>query len=483
MPTEKSEVRFTCPGLYEVYPIPKPMRESSTPQNVIKNTGSTSRAASRTLVSPPSSPQSPREPTPPIRLDICRIEKPSVPSPYLANAHSRLEMRHLIAKTATTVFPLASKIFIDRLMLSAMGTPPLLYALLASFGSHHARRMTSSSSESEKTTLIFTNQAISGLRAALAHDDASKTLKADTLMTAMALCTNDVCNGNLDLFRMHMKAIRQMLLSFIRSLPANDKSLNEDLLNVYLIKWFAALDVSASLSLFNRGEQYEREEEVDGNTANYWTSHKIFNPSEDVVDDICGYSLNLVPIFSEIGSLARVQYESLSNGRIHSVDDPSESNMHSKAHILELRLQTLPSPKISTGIWTNQQHQLVEELRDTHPAFVYTALLHLHRRVQLLPKSHPKVRNDVTNILRVLQNVRPFSPANVLLIWPLFSAGCETDSTPERAVIDERMSIMQSLGMGNFTRGREALNRFWESGTELRWDVYLCRSGVDLVLF
>lgn len=175
-------------------------RESSTPRKVINNTASISRP-SRTTV---SSPQSPREQTPD-RPEICRIEKLAVPSPYLANAHSRLEMHHLIAKTATTVFPLASQSFIDRLMLSAMGTPPLLYALLASFGSHHARRMTSCSSESEKTTLMFTNQAISGLPAALAQDDASKTLKADTLMTAMALCTNDVCNGNLDVFRMHIR--------------------------------------------------------------------------------------------------------------------------------------------------------------------------------------------------------------------------------------------------------------------------------------
>lgn len=201
-----------------------------------------------------------------------------------------------------------------------------------------------------------------------------------------------------------------------------------------------------------------------------------------MVDDICGYSLNLVPIFSKIGNLARAQYESLSNGQTY-IDREPETSITSKAYSLELRLQSLSSSKISTGIWTDQQRQLVEELRDTHPAFVYTALLHLHRRVQLLPKSHPKVRNDVTNILRVVKNVRPFSAANVLLIWPLFSAGCETDSSPERAVIDERMSIMQCLGMGNFTRGREALNRFWYSRTDLRWDVYLSRSGVDLVLF
>lgn len=431
-----------------------------------------------------STPPSPKLRCAPISSqEISCPQKLTVPSPYLANAHSRVEMHHLIAKTATTVFPLASQSFIDRLMLSAMGTPPLLYALLASFGSHHARRMTSSSSESDKTTLLFTNQAISGLRAALAHDNASKTLKVETLMTAMVLCTNDVCNGNLDVFRMHMKAIRQMLLSFIRSLPPGEKSLNENLLNVYLIKWFAALDVAASLSLFNRGEQYERKECEGGEAANYWTCHRIFTPSEDEVDDICGYSLNLVPIFSEIGTLARAQYEGLGSDRACLSEINREDSVASKVQTLEIRLQSLPLPKISTGIWTDQQRQLVEELRDTHPAFVHTALLHLHRRIQHLPKSHPKVRNDVTNILRVVKNVQPFSPANVLLIWPLFSAGCETDSPLERAVIDERMSIMQSLGMGNFTRGREALNRFWESRTELRWDVYLSQSGVDLVLF
>lgn len=184
----------------------------------------------RTTVLSPSMPHF-REPTP-SQLEICRLENHSVPSPYLANARSRLEMYGLIAKTATTVFPLASQSFIDRLMLSAMGIPPLLYALLASFGSHRARRMTTSSSESKKTTLMFTNQAISGLRAPLAHDDSSKSLKADTLMTAMTLCTNDVCNGNLDVFRMHLKAIRQMLLSFKRSLPSGDKSLNEDLVYI-----------------------------------------------------------------------------------------------------------------------------------------------------------------------------------------------------------------------------------------------------------
>lgn len=407
---------------------------------------------------------------------VFRIQKTSVPSPHLANKHSQLTMHQLVAKTATTVFPLASRSFVDRLVVSAVGNLPLLYALLACFGNHHARRMTTFSSESEKTTLTFTNHAIAGLRDALNN----KTMTAETLMTAMTLCTNDVCNGNLDVFRIHLKAIRQMLSSFMDTLLAGEKSSDQDLLNVYLIKWFAALEVSASLSLFYQNQQNDQEEFLS------WNNRKFFNPSDDVVDDICGYSLNLVPIFSKIGYLARIQYEmsstmldqeKITQSRFSPLDIAGQTQS------LELRLESLPSPGISVGIWTGQQRELVEELRDTHPAFVHTALLHLHRRVQLLPKCHSKVRNDVTSILHVVKKVRPFSPANVLLIWPLFSAGCETDSMSERAVIDERMSNMQSLGMGNFTRGREALHRFWESGTSLRWDVFLAQSGIDLVLF
>ncbi|QKX56932.1 uncharacterized protein TRUGW13939_04040 [Talaromyces rugulosus] len=412
----------------------------------------------------------------PSSRQLLRIEKTPVPSPYLANKHSRLTMHQLVAKTATTVFPLASRSFVDRLIVSAVENLPLLYALLACFGNHHARRTIASSSESEETTLTFTNHAIAGLRAALN----SKTMTAETLMTAMTLCTNDVCNGNLDVFRIHLKAIRQMLSSFINTLPAGEKSPDQDLLNVYLMKWFAALDVSASLSLFYQNQQNDQQKFLS------WNNHQFFNPSDDVVDDICGYSLNLVPIFSKIGCLARIQYERSStivDQEKNTQSACSPLDLTDQTQSLETRLESLPSPRISVGVWTSQQRELVEELRDTHPAFVHTALLHLHRRVQLLSKCHPKVRKDVTSILRVVKKVRPFSPANVLLIWPLFSAGCETDSTSERAVIDERMSIMQSLGMGNFTRGREALHKYWESGTSLRWDVFLAQSGIDLVLF
>jgi hypothetical protein len=89
----------------------------------------------------------------------------------------------------------------------------------------------------------------------------------------------------------------------------------------------------------------------------------------------------------------------------------------------------------------------------------------------------------VLNILNALRSIRPTSTANILLLWPIFSAGCETDEVAERGLVDERMGIMQDMGMGNFTRARRVLNRFWAAGTEERWDVWLAGVGVDLVLF
>ncbi|KAL4861428.1 hypothetical protein BDV12DRAFT_191088 [Aspergillus spectabilis] len=397
----------------------------------------------------------------------------SSPSPYLSTIQSRLSIQALVSETTTVVFPLASRSFLDRLLSSAMETPHLLYALLASSDSHARRRM-ASTEKSDQTALRFTNDAIAGLRVALA-DGGNAQHSVEMAMTAMALCTNDVCNGNLDLFRVHLEGVRGMLVSRLVNGDSDSDHSQGDLLAVYLYKWFAALDVSAGLSLFHKSsllnvELYSSCREISSRTSEGF---------EECVDDICGYSLGLLPILADIGELARRRYE-LQRGCSTTDMSTDIIEMTTQAEALEIQIISLPQPKVSP----HQRSEVTEaELRTTHSAFIHTALLHLHRRVQLLPKTHPTVREDVRCILDTVRKVRPFSTANILLLWPIFSAGCETDDTYERGVIDGRMGNMQSMGMGNFTRAKEVLNRFWAAQTDLRWDVYLAESGVDLVLF
>ncbi|KAL4779759.1 fungal-specific transcription factor domain-containing protein [Aspergillus varians] len=406
----------------------------------------------------------------------------TIPSPSAVQV--RLSMRAVLAETTAVIFPLASRPFLDGLVSAAMKTPHLLYALLAGSDSH-ARRRNAPAGTSDATALKFTNDAIAGLRAALAGGRDARHSSVEMAMTAMALCTNDVCNGNLDLFRVHLEGVRGMLEAWVVDAAGGGDGGSDNqgsgsqgvhgLFAVYLFKWFAALDVSARLSLFHKSSLL--------NDRLYQCCQTVFDLSaqgdDGFVDDICGYSLCLLPILAEIGELARMRYEQ-SNRRGSTVRlSPEHVEITARAEGIEARIRALPQPTVST-----EGSQLaVGELQLSHTAFIYTALLHLHGRVQLRPKDHPAVRTDVHNILDAVSKVPPFSATNILLLWPIFSAGCETDDGVERAAVDGRMANMQSIGMGNFTRARDVLKRFWGSGTDLRWDVYLAGLGVDLVLF
>ncbi|KAL2833843.1 fungal-specific transcription factor domain-containing protein [Aspergillus cavernicola] len=385
----------------------------------------------------------------------------------MSTVQSKLFVQTVVSQTTTLVFPLAARSFVDRMLSSAMETPHLLYALLASSDGHNARR--TAPTQFKNTTLEFTNNAIAGLRVALA--DPRNAHKVEMAVTAMALCTNDICDGHLDFFRVHLAGVREMVSGFL------GPNIRHDPLAIYLFKWFAALDVSAGLSLFHSSS-------INGGL--YEASRAVFRSSQGYVDDICGYSLELLPILAEIGNLARVRYDQLQLPALGSdvhVLDMEDIHIVSQANAIEMQIMSLSKPKVSASILDGHEEELAEELRNTHAAFVHTALLHLHRRVKLLPKTHPIVRLDVRIILQLVSAIRPSSTVNILLLWPIFSAGCESDDLTERTVIDERMSIMQSLGMGNFTRARNVLQGFWDAGTDLRWDVYLAQLGVDLVLF
>jgi hypothetical protein len=124
-----------------------------------------------------------------------------------------------------------------------------------------------------------------------------------------------------------------------------------------------------------------------------------------------------------------------------------------------------------------------QEMRNTHRLFVYAALLHLYRRVQDLPRNHPKVIHAVYMIIENLQRLPDNSTTNILLLWPLFSAGCEAEDPHQRCIIEERMKKMGLFGMGNVDRARRAMVEYWESGGDKRWDEFIDERGWDLALF
>jgi hypothetical protein len=224
-----------------------------------------------------------------------------------------------------------------------------------------------------------------------------------------------------------------------------------------LVKWFTTMDVLAGLSGLG--------------TSGVMSSYPgLLDRSSDLlktyVDDICGYSLKLAPMLARLSQLVQYRYHT---------GPGIQRFILTEARTLEDEISSLVRCSVSSGDSL--------ELQSTHLAFVHSALLHLHRRVQTLPKNDKTVKDDIKKIITAVEDIPPFSSANILILWPMFSVGCETDDTKEREFIHSRMGDMQSLGMGNFTRARDLLSKFWASETSLSWDIYFANLGLELVLF
>lgn len=355
-------------------------------------------------------------------------------------------------ETAPRLFPAAPALFLQRIIASSLETPHLLYALLASACSHHSRLVQDTGPKSRVSCLRFTNLSISSLRSALSETNA--TLTAETVTTAMALCTNDVCNGNMQTWRTHLGGVMRLLSAF---LDTQGTSRIADPYIQCLIKWFTTMDVLAGLSGLSTSGV------MSSDTGLLDRSFDLLSPH---VDDICGYSLQLAPLLARLSQLVQRQ----------SHTEPAmQQDILEESRRLELEISSLVKCSVPGGDSL--------ELQSTHLAFVHAALLHLHRRVQILPKNHETVKEDIRKVISAVEDIPPFSSTNILILWPMFSVGCETNDTREREFIHKRMGDMQSLGMGNFTRARELLSKFWASETSLSWDIYFANLGLELVLF
>lgn len=374
------------------------------------------------------------------------------------------------AQTSKMLFPAAPELFLQRMISAAMETPHLLYALLAAACSHHSRLIKDSTPHPKVICLKYTNMAISNLREAL--QDPTQSLKAETVTTAMTLCTNDVCNGNMHVWRTHLRGVLRLLVACLRH--QRESYSKEDPFLLSLAKWFKTMDIIAALSGLDGECIHDTEDGLLDRGS-------ILGSDSDFIDDICGYSLDLIPYMARISQMVRPQNTSNASTDINMVDMSSIQTVN-EAKALESDIASLIDKPISESL-LREGEVFITELRSTHLAFVHSTLLHLHRRVQLLPINHVKVRIDIRNILDAIGNIDPKSTANILILWPVFSAGCETTIHCERDMVRERMSIMENFGMGNFTRTRDLLERYWASQTDLRWDEYFATLGLELVLF
>ncbi|KAJ5928680.1 hypothetical protein N7466_007636 [Penicillium verhagenii] len=400
----------------------------------------------------------------------------SNPAQLSASPESRFFLHHYINTTADVIFPLSltGNPLREDLLQSAMSNPHLLNAFLACACSHYARRHEDMPIQMESSIAKFTNAALNGLRRAML--DPTQAGKLETISTALALCTSDVISGDLSTWRIHLTGANKLILSAFQSTTDEE---TKTPMETFVIKWYALLDIFAGVSGL-------RESSNTGDR--YWSS----NDDDTYIDEWTGYSLDLIPIISKIGRMARIHDKKT---RVTVVNDDSEDEEVDTQLGEESMDEIRDMENLIYSLYNRTAHPALvnhenpatrkraAEMQCIHRAFLYTALLHLYRRVQDLPKHHTKAVYAVHMIIETIQMIPRESSSNILTLWPVFTVGCETDDPVQRNIIEQRIAKMESFGMGNVETARQAMHAYWESGATERWDIFLENYPQDIVLF
>lgn len=215
----------------------------------------------------------------------------------------------------------------------------------------------------------------------------------------------------------------------------------KDKVSSFLWSWFAYLDVLGSLSGHSNSPsagilQYE-----------------LGGEDEYHIDCILGFTSRCVQLLATVAALARV----CDNQRIqphHTIQvewRPSESTINKAVQLDDDLRESLLHPAQpcthmqSSGEVAYQWDSV--EMTATNEAFHWAGLVHLHRRVLGKPSTDVEVEHGVKEIHGALCKVRRGSPAEACLLFPMFTAGCDTQDRKQRIDILERMKGVESFGL------------------------------------
>jgi len=201
------------------------------------------------------------------------------------------------------------------------------------------------------------------------------------------------------------------------------------------------------------------------------------------VDCFFGFTTRCVAILHSICELAReCEAERRMNPARMVSNEPTDmlwspsAEVRRKAQDLrdELRESKMRSISrcnhVSCGYGPHSDDFDEEELLATNDAFHWAAEIHLYRRVLGLPSSHIEVQVAVGHIVRAMHRVKRGGTAENCLLFPLFTAGCETINPKHRQYTLGRMLEVEKTGLTQVKNARLLMERVWNEGVAW-WEI------------
>lgn len=352
-----------------------------------------------------------------------------------------------VSSESTPIYPTSLQLL--TVVTVAVEDTNLLNLLLAYSASHRARLL--GHDEPSNRIAHWVTEVFPALRQVVDHVD-EKT--ADTrVATALMLTSLKIISpSTFDVpipWQDHLRVARSLFVA------RGGTQLGQPATKVghFLARWLAYLDILGSLSC--------RKNDLPLFDGNYWAARIAEKGSSDEcgfhVDCFTGFSARCSSLLARLGELTHHCYSERidENGTLHWDFNPSVETQTAGERLLgDMNHALLQEYNPSA------HHQLSKpddpEIAASNKAFHWAGIIHLYRRVLDRDSSDRDVVSAVDALLHTLSQIRRGGSTEVCLLFPLFTAGCETRDPQHRNDILERIKSFEGVGMKQVSKHTSA---------------------------
>lgn len=328
--------------------------------------------------------------------------------------------------------------------------------LLAYSASHRARLL--KHPEPATRIALWVKDVFPNLRHAL--NDPNKIVSNANLATAIMLASLEIISpkafGVSVPWQQHLLMARSMVSARggVRSMYYERSDVSS-----FLLHWFAYLDVLGSLidgpTDHPPSPNGAAQSPPDERGKSGWLCEYDFDDENDYqIDCLFGFTGRCITILANIAELARA----CDVDRVDENNDirPEWSPSQEVVPRAEKLIADLEAARTNTRVQACPYlHSAGEaayqwdtrEMTATNEAYHWAGLVHLHRRILGKPTKHADVKNAVSQIIGALYKVRKGSSAEFCLLFPMFTAGCDTQEEKQKEFIMDRFRGIEDFGM------------------------------------
>ncbi|OKL59460.1 hypothetical protein UA08_05320 [Talaromyces atroroseus] len=208
------------------------------------------------------------------------------------------------------------------------------------------------------------------------------------------------------------------------------------------------------------------------------------------IDEFLAYSLELVPVFLEIGALVREQQQTsvLADITLASTcrDQPFKILHHLQNMLQSVQAHSTSKPSDIATVTEQDEYMRVNE------TYHLAAMLQIYQRVLRLPSSSDEIQEIVHRILTILPEItlRNSPCPGTVLLFPLFCAGCGAEEKDDRLKVRSILSKMSELYRLDAVKScMRILDDVWSGGSlhkvsssNLGWEK-LVEGTTDIILY